>query len=205
MPQSLRHAVKGGPFSFTKENGPFGTPRERLRLAVSGLRKSLASGMEMPARSVAAFRVATRLASASTIRCCSACLIEVRSNFRLPPVSTMRRAKQCRYFARSLPPRKRHSRLTTVRRGCDLSRIAEIHGEAMYTAPDSASAAALRDTDCQCAGSRGRAPCVLLGDLKGAILSRERMAPFARSPARCRESRRSAFGAAFSRPCRADT
>ena len=37
------------------------------------------------------------------------------------------------------------------------------------------------------AGSRGRAPCVLLGDLKGAILSRERMVPFARSPARCRE------------------
>ena len=30
----------------------------------------------------------------------------------------MRRAQQCRYFARSLPPRKRHSRLTTVRRGC---------------------------------------------------------------------------------------
>ena len=29
------------------------------------------------------------------------------------------------------------------------------------------------------AGSRGRAPCVLLGDLKGAILSRERMVPFA--------------------------
>ena len=30
----------------------------------------------------------------------------------------MRRAQQCRYFARSLPPGKRHSRLTTVRRGC---------------------------------------------------------------------------------------
>ena len=30
----------------------------------------------------------------------------------------MRRAQQCRYFARNLPPRKRHSRLTTVRRGC---------------------------------------------------------------------------------------
>ena len=31
---------------------------------------------------------------------------------------------------------------------------------------------------CQCAGSRGKAPCVLLGDQKGAILSRERMTPF---------------------------
>ena len=50
--------------------------------------------------------------------CRSAHLVGVRSNFRLPPVPSMRRAQQCRYFARSLPPRKRHSRLTTVRRGC---------------------------------------------------------------------------------------
>ena len=33
-------------------------------------------------------------------------------------LSSMRRAKQCRYFASSLPPGYRHSRLTTVRRGC---------------------------------------------------------------------------------------
>ena len=32
-------------------------------------------------------------------------------------LSSMRRAKQCRYFARSLPPGYRHSRLTIVRRG----------------------------------------------------------------------------------------
>ena len=44
--------------------------------------------MEMLARSVAALGFATRLASAPTIRCCSACLIEVRSNFRLPIVPT---------------------------------------------------------------------------------------------------------------------
>ena len=50
--------------------------------------------------------------------CRSAHLVEVRSNSRLPPVSAMRRAKQCRYFARSPPPSKRHSRLTIVRRGC---------------------------------------------------------------------------------------
>lgn len=41
----------------------------------------------------------------------------VQPNFRLTEHSTMRRAKQCRYFARSLPPSKRHSRLTIVRRG----------------------------------------------------------------------------------------
>ena len=37
----------------------------------------------------------------------------------------MRRAKQCRYFARSLPPNYRHSRLTIVRRGCNRERLAE--------------------------------------------------------------------------------
>ena len=50
--------------------------------------------------------------------CRSAYLVEVRSNHRLPEHSSMRRAQQCRYFASSLPPSKRHSRLTTVRRGC---------------------------------------------------------------------------------------
>ena len=33
-------------------------------------------------------------------------------------LSSMRRAQQCRYFASSLPPGYRHSRLTIVRRGC---------------------------------------------------------------------------------------
>ena len=88
-------------------------------------------------RGIAAFEAAIRFASAPIIRCCaavggsaalrmrhtpcgcrSAHLVEVQPNFRLPPVSTMRQAQQCRYFASSLPPRKRHSRLTTVRRGC---------------------------------------------------------------------------------------
>ena len=92
--------------------------RKAFRLAVSGLNGLYASGMEMSARGVAAFEAAIRFASAPIIRCRSAHLVGVRSNFRLPPVPSMRRAQQCRYFARSLPPRKRHSRLTTVRRGC---------------------------------------------------------------------------------------
>ena len=81
--------------------------------------------------------VAIRFASAPIIRCCaavggsaalrmrhtpcgcrSAYLVGVQPNFRLSRHSSMRRAKQCRYFASSLPPSKRHSRLTTVRRGC---------------------------------------------------------------------------------------
>ena len=67
--------------------------------------------------SLAANGSARRFASAPIIRCRSAYLVGVQPNFRLPPVSTMRRAQQCRYFASSLPPCYRHSRLTIVRRG----------------------------------------------------------------------------------------
>ena len=70
--------------------------------------------------------------------CRSAHLVEVQPNSRLPPVPTMRRAQQCRYFASSLPPSKRHTRLTIVRRGCNMQRNVGIHGEAMYTAVQSA-------------------------------------------------------------------
>ena len=115
------------------------------------------------------------------------------------------------HSARSPPPSKRHSRLTIVRRGCWMCRNVGIHGEAMYTAPDypqgvchirkaaelptavqCAARAVLQDKNCQCAGSRGKAPCVLLGDLKGAILSRERMAPFA-APLRVRREKHAAL------------
>ena len=121
-----------------KENSPLSIPQEKgFRLAVSISNDLFPSGMEMPARGDAAFRVAIRFASAPTIRCCAAVggsaalrmrhtpcgcrssyLVEVRSNHRLPEYSSMRRAQQCRYFASSLPPSKRHSRLTTVWRGC---------------------------------------------------------------------------------------
>ena len=115
--RTVRECALRGIFSFSKENIPLTPPRERPRLAVQSLNDLCASGMRLPARGVAALGVAIRFASAPIIRCRSAQLVEVRSNSRLPPVSTMRRAKQCRYFARSLPPSKRHSRLTTVRRG----------------------------------------------------------------------------------------
>ena len=53
---SALHEAKGV-FSFAKETTPFGTPRERLRLAVSDLNDSYASGMGMPARGVAALEL----------------------------------------------------------------------------------------------------------------------------------------------------
>ena len=134
----LRAAGAKGIFSFAKENIPFGTPRERLRLAVSGLNNSDVSEVKVPRARRSRVSIAKRFASASIIRCCaavggsaalrmrhtpcgcrSAHLVEVRSNSRLSGHSTMRRAQQCRYFAGSPPPRERHSRLTIVRRVCN--------------------------------------------------------------------------------------
>ena len=146
-------------------------------------------------------RTARRFASASIIGCCaavggsaalrmrhtpcgcrSAYLVGVRTNFRLPPVSTMRRAQQCSYFARSLPPCYRHSRLTIVRRGCKRSRIAGIHGEAMYTALTLRSACSPSSCKPAMAGSRGRAPCVLLGVPRGPFSHVREWPPFPYPP-----------------------
>ena len=223
MPQSLRHAVKGGYSLSQKRISPFGTPRERLRLAVSGLRKSLASGMEMPARGVAAFRVAIRLASAPTIRCCaavggsaalrmrhtpcgcrSAHLVEVQPNFRLPRHPSMRRAQQSRishnaasaakpHFAQcgerskaafrrqsaaeqtSLAPHDSKARLRPVTNRRDSWRS---HVHRTYTAQR------VQSFKIKTANVRGQGaePLAFSLGFKGAILSRERMAPFIRTP-----------------------
>ena len=60
--QRRRRCTNATPIFFPeKENGRRPSKRKAFRLAVSGLRKSLASGMEMPARGVAALSVAIRL------------------------------------------------------------------------------------------------------------------------------------------------
>ena len=154
----------------------------------------------MSARGVAAVSVAIRFVSASIIRCCvavggsaalrmrhtpcgcrSASLVEVQPNFRLPPVSSMRRAKQCRYFARSLPPSYRHSRLTIVRRSCKRSRIAGIHGEAMYTALTLRSACSHSSCKLPMPGVEGPSPRLSLGVPKG-VFSLEREYPLCLAP-----------------------
>ena len=53
----------------------------------------------------------------------------------------------------------------------------KIHGEAMYTATDSAGGAALRAKNCQCAGSRGKAPRLSLGGFKGGYSLRKESIP----------------------------
>ena len=114
----LRAARAKGDILFHEREYPsLNPPRERFRLAVSGLNNLYASGMQLPARGVAALDVAIRFAAASIIRCRSADLVGVQPNFRLPPVSTMRRAPAMPHSVSSLPPCYRHSRLTIVRRG----------------------------------------------------------------------------------------
>ena len=155
--------------------------------------------MEMLARSVAAFRVATRLASAPTIRCCSAVggsaalrmrhtprgcrsahLVEVEPNFRLPEHSTMRRAPAMPHSAGSLPPDKLHSRLTTVRRGC--CQITTRRDSWRSHVHRTHAAQRVQSFKLQTHNVRGRGgrPLVLsLGGYKGGYsLSRKRVSPF---------------------------
>ena len=90
MPQPLRHAVKGGYSLSQKRISPFKSPQEKgFRLAVSISNDLFASGMEMPARGDAAFRATIRFASAPTIRCRSAHLVEVQTNLLLPTMHTV--------------------------------------------------------------------------------------------------------------------
>ena len=190
------------PFSFPgKKTGGVTVQKKGVCIASEQLEELQRLPMLLPARGVAAFEAAIRFASAPIIRCCaavggsaalrmrhtpcgcrSAHLVEVQPNFRLLPVSTMRRAQQCRYFARSLPPCYRHSRLTTVRRGCKRSRIAGIHGEAMYTALTLRSACSPSSCKPAMAGSRGRAPCVLLGVPRGPFSHVREWPPFPYPP-----------------------
>ena len=51
-----------GPFSFAKENGPFGTPRERLSIASEQLEELQCLPIALPARGVAALALLYDLA-----------------------------------------------------------------------------------------------------------------------------------------------
>ena len=108
--------------------------------------------------------------------CRSAHLVEVQPNFRLPPVSTMRRAQQCRYFASSLPPSKRHSRLTTVRRGC--CQVATRRDSWRSHVHRTHTAQRVQSFKLQTAnaGGRGALPSPFSGDSKG-VFSSEREYP----------------------------
>ena len=113
--------------------------------------------------------------------CRSAHLVEVQPNFRLPPVLHNAASAAMPHSARSLPPSKRHSRLTIVRRGCKtVTNRRGFMAKPCTPHPIPQRCAALRATDCQCAGSRGSSPRLSLGGSKGGILFRKENTPFDR-------------------------
>ena len=77
----------------------------------------------------------------------------------------------------SLPPDKRHSRLTIVRRGCNRCRIAGIHGAAMYTAPTLRSVCSYSSYKLPMSGVEGFSPRPFSWGCKGDTLFREREYP----------------------------
>ena len=77
-----------------------------------------------------------------------------------------------RQSAASLPSHAPHG----VRRGCWMNRIAGVHGEAMYTAPDCAARAALQAAICQCRG-QWAVPLAFSWGIKRGPFSHEREWP----------------------------
>ena len=123
---------------------------------------------------------------APIIRCRSASLAIVQPNHRLPEHSTMRRVSAMLHSVRSLPPFYRHSRLTIVRRGCWMCRIAGIHGEAMYTAPTLRSACSPSSYRLPMCGVKGRRPLRSLGGPRGPFSHVREWPPYSvQRPRRC--------------------
>ena len=138
--------------------------------------------MEMPACGDAAFRATIRLASAPTIRCRSAHLVEVQTNLLLPTmhtVSIMRTAasEAMPHSASCLPPSKRHSRLTTVRRGC--CQVATRRDSWRSHVHRTYIAQRVQPFKLQTAnaGGRGALPSPFSGGFKGGILFGKRIPP----------------------------
>ena len=99
------NANKGGVSLFKKEIPlPYTLP-EKISIASEQLKELQCLPIALPARGGAALGVAIRFASASIIRCRSADLVEVQTNFRLLRHSTMRRASAMPHSADSLPPK----------------------------------------------------------------------------------------------------
>ena len=174
--------VKGG-ILFRKREYPLWNPKRKAFIASEQLEELQCLPIALPARGVAAFGVAIGFAAASIIRCRSAHLVGVRSNFRLPPVPSMRRAQQCRYFARSLPPMR-----TSLAPHDSKARLRTASTRRSFMAkpctphPHCAACAVIRATNWQCRGSRGP-PRPFSWGCKGDILFREReYPPFPRPP-----------------------
>ena len=172
--------VKGG-ILFRKREYPLWNPKRKAFIASEQLEELQCLPIALPIARRCRVSTATRSASTSIIRCRSAHLVEVQPNFRLPEHFTMRRAQQCRYFARSLPPRKRHSRLTTVRRGCCQITTHRDSWRSHVHRTHTAQRVQLFEPQAANVRGQGAWPLAFSWGSKGAILSRERMAPLFRA------------------------
>ena len=117
------HGAKGAVLFREREQPPFDSPRERLALAVSGLKGCGAWGMEVPAvaallRSPPLVR-ARRLVVASTTRCRSAYFVLVQPNHRLPIVRISRRAQQSRLGRQPIAQRVQLFKCPTANAGVE--------------------------------------------------------------------------------------
>ena len=97
-------------------------------------------------------------------------------------LSSMRRAKQCRYFASSLPPGYRHSRLTTVRRGCCQVATRRDSWRSHVHRTYIAQRVQLFELQSGNVGGRGGLPSPFSGGSKGGILFGKRIPPLSRVP-----------------------
>ena len=154
----------------------------------------------LAAHGEAALSAAIRLASAPTTRCCaavggsaalrmrhtpcgcrSAHLVEVQTNLLLPTmhtVSIMRTAasEAMPHSVGSLPPGKRHSRLTTVRRGCCQVATRRDSWRSHVHRTRLRSACSHSSYKLPMPGVEGPSPRLSLGDSKG-VFSSEREYP----------------------------
>ena len=117
--------AKGDILFHKREYPPFDPPRERFSHCKRAARRAAMLANATSCARRCRVECCYTIWPAPIIRCRSAHLVEVRSNFRLPRHPSMRRALAMPHSAGSLSPSKRHSRLTVVRRGCKTRRIAE--------------------------------------------------------------------------------
>ena len=196
FPAPRRGAIIREGYLFFKKRYPSLTPSQRkFALQACSSKSCGAYRSLLAAHGEAALSAAIRLASAPTTRCCAAVggsaalrmrhtpcgcrstyLVEVRSNHLLPEHSSMRRAQQCRYFASSLPPSKRHSRLTTVRRGCCQVATRRDSWRSHVHRTRLRSACSHSSYKLPIPGVEGPSPRLSLGDSKG-VFSSEREYP----------------------------
>ena len=194
-------------FSFAKENTPFGTPRERrFFIASKQLEEGRCLPMLLPARGAAAFEAAIRFASASTIRCRSAHLVEVhliivyRGTHQCGERSNAAFGTQSAAKQTSLAPHDSKARLrvvTTCRRF--MAKPCTPH-----PITRKGYATSVRQQSCQrlcnaqrmqlfellsCNGGvKGQSPLSSLGGPRGPFSHVREWPPYPRPPARCRET-----------------